>query len=71
VLIAKAILRSTYRFETVDVKKQLEEGIDISPETIAKIQELMPKIRSREDDGEIRFYKSPKGSGKNKVYVSS
>ncbi len=58
VLIAKAILRSIYSFETVDVKKQLEEGIDISPETIAKIQELMPKIRSRDDDDEIRFYPS-------------
>ncbi|EKE08203.1 MAG: hypothetical protein ACD_17C00291G0004 [uncultured bacterium] len=59
-LIAKAILRSIHSFHIVDVKQKLEEGIDISQDTIEKIQVLMPKIRDRQnqDDQEIVRYTS-------------
>jgi hypothetical protein len=50
-LIAKAVLRSTHSFKLIDPKQKLEKGMDISEQTAAKIQGLMPKIlRGQKDD---------------------
>ncbi|MFN4174094.1 MAG: DUF648 domain-containing protein [Parachlamydiaceae bacterium] len=52
-LALKAVLRSKHSFRQIDPKKWLEKGISIKPETIAKIQSLMPKIVAKQDDQEI------------------
>jgi hypothetical protein len=54
-LITKAVLRSTYTFRLIDPKNKLEKGINISEETIWKIQRLMPKILLGEKDDEIEW----------------
>jgi len=49
-LIAKAVLRLTHRFKLIDPKSKLEKRMDISEETVAKIQQLIPTIIKMEDD---------------------
>lgn len=44
-------------------QQKLEEGIEISRETIEKIEQLVPKILGRQDDGEIIWY-----GGRNLVF---
>lgn len=63
-LITKAVLRSTHTFRLIDPKKKLEKGIDISEETISKIQGLIPKILSRQEDDEIEWL----STGNNLVF---
>lgn len=63
-LIAKAALRYSHSFYIIDVQAKVEEGINISEVTARKIQELMPKIRRREEDGEIVWH----SSGNNLVF---
>lgn len=55
-LIAKAALRHSHSFYIIDCKAKVEEGIDISEATARKIQELMPKIRRRQEDNEIVWH---------------
>ena len=50
-LAAKFILRSIYTFYLIDIRQELEQGIDINLATLEKLQELMPKI--------LRFRKDP------------
>ncbi|MBS4166975.1 MULTISPECIES: DUF648 domain-containing protein [unclassified Neochlamydia] len=54
-LIAKTALRSQHSFKLIDPKQKLEKGINISEVTAAKIQQLIPKIISREDDEAIKW----------------
>lgn len=54
-LIAKTILRSQHSYKIINPKQQLEKGINISEATIAKIQQLIPKIIKREDDTAIEW----------------
>jgi hypothetical protein len=55
-LIAKALLRSSYNFHLLDVQQKLEEGISISPVTIDKIQALLSKIQSGQSDSDIEWH---------------
>ncbi len=74
-LIAKAVIRSFFSFHLIDVKKELEEGIEISDETTAKIQRLLVRILHPEDpdpepehpDSEIEWI-STHTHGKNLVF---
>jgi hypothetical protein len=52
-LIFKAALRCSHSFHSIDPKQKLEEGINISPDTIATIQRLMPNILKRETNTEL------------------
>lgn len=52
-LIFKAALRCSHSFHSIDPQQKLEEGIDISPDTIATIQRLMPNILRRETNAEL------------------
>ena len=54
-LIAKAILRATHRFEVIDPKRELEQGIEVTQDHIAAMQRLMPKIQNGESDPEIEW----------------
>jgi hypothetical protein len=54
-LITKAVLRKTHTFRVIDPKKKLEKGIDISEETISKIEKLIPSILSRKRDEGIEW----------------
>lgn len=44
--------------KAINARQKVEEGIDVSQGTIAKIQQLMPKILKRQDDPEIKWYES-------------
>lgn len=51
-LITKAILPATHTFRLIDPKKKLEKGINISEDTVSKIQNLIPTIlKGQKDDG--------------------
>jgi Family of unknown function (DUF648) len=63
-LITKAILRANHTFRLIDPKKKLEKGINISEDTISRIQGLMPKILSGKDDDEIEWL----STGNNLVF---
>jgi hypothetical protein len=52
-LIAKIALRSTHTFKLTDPKKDLEKGINITNDTMAKLQRLIPKIDKGEGNDEI------------------
>lgn len=54
-LIAKAILRSTHSFKLIDPKQKLEKGINVSEDTAAKIQGLMPKILGGQKDDQLEW----------------
>lgn len=63
-LIVKAIMRSIHSFHIYKEKQQeikketkedLAKGIEISQDTVAKIQNLMPKILKRQKDEEIKW----------------
>lgn len=64
-LIAKIVLRSLHSFYLINVRKKVEKGIHISPNLIAKIQDLMPKILAREKDPDINWL----SSGNNLVFT--
>jgi len=55
-LVAKAVLRSSHRYHIIDVKQQLEEGMEITPETIKKIETLIPKIIEGENDPDLIWH---------------
>lgn len=55
ILAAKAILRSQHSFKLIDPKQKLEEGINISADTVGKIQALMPKILNGKQDDQIQW----------------
>jgi len=63
-LLAKTILRSTHTFRVIDPKKILEKGVNISEDTISKIQGLLPKILSNQQDDNIEWL----SSGNNFVF---
>lgn len=54
-LIAKAILRSKHTYKVFNTQKQLEKGIHISKETVAKIQKLVPSISKGENHRSIEW----------------
>ncbi|MBS4168176.1 DUF648 domain-containing protein [Parachlamydia sp. AcF125] len=54
-LIVKSTLRSKHSFNLIDAKQKLEEGINFSEETAAKIQLLIPKIIHRQRDEAIEW----------------
>jgi len=55
-LIVKAIYRSMHKFHVIDVRQKLNEGIEVSSETLKKIEKLIPKIRTREKNSELVWY---------------
>ena len=55
-LILKAVLRSIHTFHIIHTEQKLEEGIDISQATIAKIHALMPEILERQIDRRIKWH---------------
>lgn len=63
-LIAKAILRSSHNFKLIDPKQKLEKGVNVSEDTAAKIQSLIPKILTREKDEELQWL----STGNNLVF---
>jgi hypothetical protein len=63
-LIAKAVLRSTHSYKLIDQKQKLEKGMDISEQTAAKIQGLMPKILGGQRDDELEWL----STGNNLVF---
>jgi len=63
-LIAKAILRSTHSFKLIDPKQKLEKGVNVSEDTAAKIQGLMPKILGGQKDDELEWL----STGNNLVF---
>ena len=56
VLAIKAVLRAIHRFYLIDPQKELEKGISIAPATLAKIQELVPKIIKGQKDDAIKWH---------------
>lgn len=63
-LIAKAVLRSTHSFKLIDPKQKLEKGMNVSDETVAKIQGLMPKILREQEDDKLEWL----SNGNNLVF---
>lgn len=63
-LIAKSILRSTNSFKLIDPKQKLEKGVNISEDTVVKIQGLMPKILKGGKDDELEWL----STGNNLVF---
>lgn len=57
-LIGKLVFRMTHRFHTLPTVKVLEEGIDLSDETVAKVQSCMKSIIERKADGGVTLYRS-------------
>ena len=54
-LLVKIVLRYKNQFYIIDPKLELEKGIQIEPNLLAKIQQLMPKIRRKEADPQIEW----------------
>jgi len=54
-LIAKVALRSRHSFKVIDPKQKLQNGMNISEVTAAKIQQLIPKVLRRENDEDIEW----------------
>ncbi len=54
-LIIKAVLRSKHNFKVIDPKQKLEKGLNVSEETAAKIQALLPNILNQNKDAEIEW----------------
>lgn len=54
-LIIKAGLRSRHSYKIIDPKQKLEKGLNVSEETAAKIQALLPAILNRKEDEEIEW----------------
>lgn len=52
-LTTKAILRATHNFHLIDPKKKLEKGIEITAETISKLEALIPTIRAAAANDDI------------------
>lgn len=54
-LLLKVALRYSHSFKLIDPRAKLEKGLTISEETRSKLRDLMPKIRSGEEDDEIEW----------------
>ena len=54
-LVAKAILRSQHQFKVINVKEELEQGINISNSTIQKIQKVIKHIEKGKEDNSIEW----------------
>jgi len=57
-LIAKAILRSMHTFTVFDTAKQLEEGINVSQDTMKTLTKLIPTILEKKNHDDITWYSS-------------
>lgn len=51
----KAALRANLTFKIIDHKKRLEKGINVSDETISKIEALIPTILAKKDSDQIEW----------------
>jgi hypothetical protein len=51
----KFILRSTHSFHVINVRQEIEKGIDVKQETIDKINTLFSKIIVQQADNEIQW----------------
>lgn len=56
-VVAKFVLRQQHSYKIVDPQKKLEKGVNISQNTLTKIQSLLPKILARQNDPEINWVK--------------
>lgn len=54
-LIIKAVMRSLQHFQFIDLKAQLEEGMEIPSHLTEKVEALMPKITQGQNDPEIHW----------------
>jgi hypothetical protein len=59
-LISKAILRSSKKYSVIDPKNELEKGVNLTPETIKKIQSLVPSILKGEDKEGTQYIQGSK-----------
>lgn len=54
--IAKMALRSYYHFYVVGTpQEELERGIELTPETLAKVQQILPSILKTEDSKDVEW----------------
>ncbi|WP_284452635.1 hypothetical protein [Parachlamydia acanthamoebae] len=60
----KAVLRSKHHFKIIDPRRKLEKNIDISQDTVSKIEKLLPKILGKKDDDAIDWL----STGNNLVF---
>jgi hypothetical protein len=52
----KFILRSTHSFHVMNVRQEIERGVDIKEETIEKINTLFPKLIAQQKDEGIQWH---------------
>ncbi len=54
-LFIKAALRCNYQFYLIDPRRELERGVEIGDDLIAKLQDVMAKICGRKEDPRVEW----------------